>query len=729
MKLINHPRFRSTGIPVLAVGVTLLFCSFVLPGGAPAGVMVSGLAQGAPTALLAAGLVLIWRSTRIINFAQAVLGAIAANLVFNLGAIGIQGFGLMPFFVIIPLGLALAVGTGMLIELAFVRRFFNSPRLVLTVVTVVAAPTLASVPFYVELFPFWTRGPDTSLIRAQGQLPVPFADMKLSLFPFTFGFGHVFALVTTVLVFIGLGYFLTRTAMGTSIRAAAGNPERALMLGLNIRWLSTVTWGIAGFVSGLAAINSGLTFQFGAGAATSPEGLLGPLAAAVLGRMRNLPVTIASALTLGILGQALSWSYSDEKLILGVTLTIILGGLLLQRNQYTRDVESGGWEASKEIRPTPAAMMELSGIRRARAGLIAFGAVVLVVFPQTVSPSRVNVASLIAIIAIVTLSMVILTGWGGQVSLGQYALVAVGALAGGKLTGDIGVPFLLALPLACAATSGFALLVGQPALRLRGPFLAVTTLTFAVFVNKIVLDESLLGALAPATIERPKILFVSFASERAYYYLCLFFAVLAAIAVRRLRAGRTGRVLIALRDNDFGVQPFGINSARARLSVFALAGAFAGLAGVLLAHHARAVEAGSFTAEASVQAFIVAMVGGITSVSGAILGAVYFGLTRMLVDDEKIRELSTNVGLLYLLFVAPGGLASVAYHARDSLLRIIAVRRKMLVPSLFEDIDPEAVLRRKAPLEPAIEGRGLDAVPADQRYSQPSRLYPTEVVK
>jgi len=719
---------RNAIISVAAVAATLLVCTYLLPDGAPLGVQVQGLIRGSRTALLAAALVLIWRNTRIVNFAQVVMGGVAANLAFNLAAVGVEGFGTFPFVIVLFIALLISTGVGMLIELAFVRRFFNSPRLVLTVVTVVMTPVLLPLPGYIEAIPIWNRGPQYLQKRIEGKLPVPFSDLQISLDPFKFGFGHLFALASTVAVFAGLGWFLTRTRYGAAVRGTAENADRALMLGINVRLLSTLVWGIAGFCSGLSAMLLGMTVQFaGAGGspAASAEALLYPLAAAVLGRMRSLPVTITAALALGIVEESLNWSYSEPALVLAVVLTVVLGGLLLQKTGFSRANEgaSASWAASREIRPTPPEMLALPGIRRLRRGIFALIAIALLVFPQAFSPSRVNLASLIAIYAIVALSLVILTGWGGQVSLGQFAFVAVGALAGGKLTADVGLPFWLALPVAAALTAGFAAAVGQPALRLRGPFLAVSTLGFAVAASKLLLDSDRFEWLFPTDIERPTFLFLSLSSERAYYYLCLAFTLITAVVVRRLRAGRTGRVLIALREDPFGVQPFGINATRARLAVFALSGSLAGVAGVLLVHHQRSLDANAFGVDRSIDMFIMAMVGGITSVSGALLGATYIGLTQFLIDDEQFRRLGTSIGLLYLLFASPGGLAALLYGARDAILKIVAMRRRMIVPSLFEDVDPEAIAKRKASFAPPMEGRGLDVLPMDRRYAMVTELY------
>lgn len=702
----------------------VLVCRFVLPAGAPNGVLLEGVVIGARQALLAAGVILIFRSTRILNFAQGVLGAVAATVMFNLTAIGIEGLGTVPFAVSFVVALIVATVLGLLTELTFVRRFFNSPRLVLTVVTIVMAPTLSGVNAKIGSLPFWRKGDSVRQLAESGEFPSPWPSFRFDVYPFRFGFIEVLTLAITVLVFAALALFLRRSRLGAAVRGTSENSDRALLLGINVKLLSTMVWGIAGLLSGLAAA---LALADGGrnAVAGAPSAILPALAAVVIGRLRSLPVTVASALTIGLIEQGLAWSFPQFRVFPIVLLGVILGGLMLQRDAYSRvDQVATGWKATEEIRPTPKPLLDVPGVRRLRVALGVIVAVLVVVFPQAYSTSQAKTASLIAVYAIIALSLVTLTGWGGQVSLGQFALVGVAAVVGAQLTGGIGLPFWIAVPVGAVFTGAFAAAIGVPALRVRGPFLAVATLAFADAVEELLGSEFVAG-LIPSEINRPSFLFVSFTSERAYYYLCVTVAVLAAMIVRRLRAGRPGRVLIAIREDEYGVQPFGIAAARTRLAVFALAGSLAGTAGVLYVHLQREFDVSKFTPEVSIDTFVMAMVGGVTSVSGALLGAAYIGLTQFVIADEQIRRLSQSAGLLALLLIAPGGLSQVLYGARDSVLRLVALRRRLVVPSLFADIDPEVILNKLQTFAPPSDTRGLAAVPRDRRYAAASDLYPS----
>jgi branched-chain amino acid transport system permease protein len=346
--------------------------------------------------------------------------------------------------------------------------------------------------------------------------------------------------------------------------------------------------------------------------------------------------------------------------------------------------------------------------------------VIVLGFPLVMSPSQVNLGSLVLIDGIVVISLVMLTGWGGQVSLGQYALVGVGALIGGICIGKLHLPFLLALLAGASAGAVVAMVLGLTALRIRGLYLAVTTLAFAVVTRTIILDRSHLGKYAPRSVGRPVILFIKTDDNRAYYYVCLVALALAVFAATGLRKSRTGRVLIGMRDNERAAQSYGVNLVRTRLLTFALSGFMASAAGVLFVAHEHALDAASFGPEASVQIFLTAVIGGLGSVQGALLGALYFAVVNFTIKGDIGRLFASAFGVLIVLYAFPGGLGSMAYAARDAVLRRIAIRRRIWVPSLLADYAAAAGVADRAPLTPKAE-----AEPTPAQYRQPSRIRTT----
>lgn len=710
------------GLPLVALGFWIFA---LLPQRPPGPVWSRQAVIGCGDALLAAGLVLVWRSARLVNFAQAALGAAAAYLCYVLMLVF-----RVPFLVTLPLSIAVGAASGFVVNLAVVQRFFNAPRLVITVVTIVLAEFIGSGKSIIDAVPFIRS--EAGSLSGQDRFKVgapttPFHGRAWIVGGFPIDFNLVFAVLACAVALGGLTLWLHRSRLGTAVRGVAENSERAQSLGLNVRAVSGVVWAIAGGLSALAMLAHGLAEGFVYATPNhAPEPFLIPaLAAAVLARMTSIRVAVVSAFAISFASGALTWAYPTSPAVEIGLLALMCFGLLARGRRAIRgdDADSSSWEATKEMRPIPKELAAQPEVRRTRRGLIAVVAIVVAVIPFTQSGPRTDLFTLVFIQAIVALSIVVLTGWSGIVSLGQFALVAVGALVGSNLTTTHHLSFWLALPVVCVFTGGVAVLLGLPALRVRGAFLAVTTLALAVAAGPTLFHTSFFARMIPQNVERPRLLFISFDSARTYYFLCLAMLVIAILVVRDLRHSRTGRVLIAARENESGVEAFGVSLVRVRLAAFAVSGAMAGAAGMLYAAHQRAVSGDAFGASASVTVFVMTMVGGVGTTAGAVLGATYYGVITYTFRQEAIRSLLTNGGLLVLLLISPGGLASLATQARDSLLRILALRRNIPAPSLFADADIDAIVNRRAPLVPRLPFRGLESIPATRRYTRPSVLH------
>jgi branched-chain amino acid transport system permease protein len=403
--------------------------------------------------------------------------------------------------------------------------------------------------------------------------------------------------------------------------------------------------------------------------------------------MENLPVTVAAALGIAILRQSMFWAFDDTALIDGGLLVLIVVVLLVQRAPATRGGAAGGsWAASEEVRPVPAELRDLPQVRSGlRRGRLALGLVALA-FPWVMSPTQTAQGQIFLIYGIVVVSIVVLTGWGGQISLGQFAFVAMGALVGSSLTSRAGLPFLVALVLASLLGAGIAVVVGLPAMRITGLFLAVTTLSFALAVSSVVLNQRYFGWLQPAAITRPKFLFLDTEDERVYFYLCVVALLLSLWIASGLRQSRAGRVLIAMRENERTAQSFAINRVRTRLATFAISGFLASFAGVLLAHQQHSVRAAAFTPDQSVQLFLLAVIGGLGSVPGALMGVAYIAAVNIFVPGATGQLLASGAGVILVLLFYPTGLGGLVFAGRDAWLRRVAMRQGIYVASLMGNL-------------------------------------------
>jgi len=688
--------------------------------GAPPPILFLGLINGMIASLTAAGIVLVYRSVRIINFAQTAIGGAGFALVYDFLTLTA-----VPFPVALILGLAVAVGVGLAFDLIFARRFAKAPRLVLTVFTIVAGAFVAgTAKNIVDSLPFFPDKSQRTIAQLGGTESLaphlPFAGFHFTLpgNPIRFGFVDIFALLLPLVTLLAISAFLRYSRLGVAIRALAENAERASLLGISVGLLSAVVWGLAGLLSGVGSTLNGMIGTPNASLGIAPELLVASLAAAVVARMRSIWIAVVASVAIGVLQESIQFLRpSLSPLTSGGLLVVIVVGLLLQSGRGERpESGSGTWDATEELRPMPTELARVSGLRVAKWVLVAALVLSTVAFPFFVGKGTIILGTVTALDALVALSLVVLTGWTGQVSLGQMGLAAVGAVIAGALAVKVGLPFLVVIPLATVVTAAVAAVIGLPALRLPGLYLAIATLAFAVAVQDVLFNTSVFGwLLTSAEIGRPKLAFLDFSDERSMYFLCLGVLAVALLLLRNLRASRFGRILIGLRDNTPNAQSAGITPLRTKLISFGIAGGLAGLAGALLAYQQRGVSPDPFAAQASIDIFVTSVIGGLGSLFGPVLGTVFTtAIPRWLNSVPELAAGLTPLIAIVILYVAPGGLLSVVAAARDSVLRIVAQRNRIIVPSLFADMDPEALHLRLVPLAAPSEVAGLSRIP--RRY-------------
>ncbi|HLI52749.1 MAG TPA: ATP-binding cassette domain-containing protein [Acidimicrobiales bacterium] len=635
--------------------------SALLPAGLPAGIVLLGVVFGALDALTAIGLVLVYRAARFVNFAQADIGGLATAV----AVVMVTGEHL-PYFAALPVGLATGVATGALIDATVVRRFFKAPRLILTVASIGVAQLLGAGELGLPTL-FGNLSPLSTFTT-------PFR-FHFDVGPVLFDGNSVAVFVVVPVVLAGLWWFLARTDTGVAVRAAADSDERARLLGVPVRRLSRATWMVAGGLSAVAAMLSAPILGPNLGSLAGPPALLVPLAAAVVGGLDSLAATAAAAIGIDVFQQAVLWSYPRSSTVDVAVFGIVLLAVLARRKTLGRGETPGlGTLTTARDRPLPSALRRLAPLTAARvAGMAALVAVAALV-PVSLSAARDTLLAAIAVYAIVAVSMVVLTGWAGQLSLGQFAFVGIGASVTGALLVHAGADLFVALVAAAAAGGAGALLLGLPSLRVPGLFLGVVTLAFAVPVSTWLLDNTYFPLLTPPLVPSPDLLGrIPLSSPLALYELCLAVLAVSLLVCRAFRYSRAGRALLAVRDNDRAAASFGVSPARTKLVAFVLSGMLAGVAGGLYTLVLRGVPFSGFNPEESVVVFTMVVVGGLGSLPGALLGAAYVEGAQYFLGGAA-QLLATGAGLLVLLMVLPGGLGELLGRARDRVLLLVARR-------------------------------------------------------
>ena len=646
---------------VVAAGVSVAG-SLALPRGLPVEAVIPGLVIGGLSAFTAVGIVLIYRSSRIINFAQANMGGMVAVTVVLLVTARHWNYGLA-----LLAGIALAALVGAIVERGLLGPLHNAPRLILTVGTIGVAELFGAAALFLP-----------SLLHAPTRFStvVPFhapVTEHLTVGTLVVSGDYFLAILAIPIVLIALVWYLNRTDFGIGARAAADSSERAHLLGIPVRRLSLATWVIASTLSALGATLLAGVNGYQPSVLAGPESLVIPLVAAVIAGFDSLVVAFLASVAIGVAQQAIYWSYRRSSLVDLIMFGLMLVALLLQRQPARRvgGEDLGGFVAVREPKPLPMHLQTAPGVRRLRASCLAVVVASAALIPLALNNAQLTFAAFVAIFVIVAASLVVLTGWGGQVSLGQFGIVGLGAGTTAWLLTSYRASLLLCL--ACSVLVGLAsaLIIGLPALRISGVNLAAVTLAFAVPASTFFLDSTRFPSFAPASVQ-PPLLFGRFdlTQSRDFYYLCLVAALAALGLARNFRTSRVGRTAVAVRDNERLAASFAISPTRARLTAFGLSGALAGLAGGLYVLAYRGVPFGGFSPVLSLQAFTMVVVGGMASLWGAVLGALYVYLGQYFLGG--IGQLLMNgAGVLLILYLAPGGLADLSYRARDFVVRLL----------------------------------------------------------
>jgi ABC-type branched-subunit amino acid transport system ATPase component/ABC-type branched-subunit amino acid transport system permease subunit len=622
----------------------------------PLPVIVLGAIIGMTYGLLAVGLVLVYRTNRIINFAHGEIGAFGAAF-FGTAVIRWH----IPYYAALPLAFAAAGGMAALAEVAVVRRLRNAPRLMSIVATLGVGQFLV---FFSAAF-----NPQAG---AGSIFPSPPGLPEFNLGALRLTQAYVGMLIFGPIVVIALAVFLRKSRYGLAIRCASANQEAARMAGIFAGRMSSLAWALAGVVSAFTAILVLPSRGFTSGESFGPSLLLRALTGAVIARMNVLPAALAAGVGLGVVEQLLLWNYPRAGFVEVALFVIIVGALLLQRGVGVRDEEKGSWAAVQGWRPLPEAVAKLREIRLSGPVLSIAGLAVALLLPLlTTNSSSVTLTQIIAF-AIVGLSVGVVTGLGGQLSLGQFAVGAIGAVVSFHVSSRIGA-FPLAFLYAGLGGAAVSLLIGIPALRLKGLLLTVTTLGFTLVTGTWLLQQpwALGDGVDPG---RPIVNGAPLDTGKRYYYFVVVVLILMLALARNVRRGGLGRLLVAVRDNEDNARAFTVPARLVKLQGFLVAGFIAGVGGACYGHMLSNISASAFPVKASINVVVLTVIGGMSLLVGPLLGALYIiGIPEFLPLDSAGLA-ATSLGALILILYLPGGLAQALEPLRTRYARWAAAR-------------------------------------------------------
>ncbi len=688
--------------------------------------LLSGLGIGALYAMLGSGLVIVYRGSGVINFAH---GAFAMYGVFTFDEARRTGHVHLPWVDLLP-----TRRLNLPVELTLSSRALSTP--VAFVVALLMAALVGLIAHVVVFRPLRDTAALGKVVASvgvmlylQGVAQLNFGSGRLRAHDVlprgelrnVLGLGRELPASTLYLGAIALAiggalWVLFRfTRFGLATRAAAGSEKGAVLLGYSPQLLAALNWVLASALAAAAAILLGSMREVGAlqNGTLSPTALSGlvvaALGAALLGAMRSIMVATIGGLALGaaqsLLGYESAQTWFPAFLRSGVReivpLVVIVAALSLRGTSLP---QRGALEEKPlALSPRPVRVVPHIGIWSV--------VVVVAAFAFEGSGSRAVFAfglSTSLIVALIMLSMVVVTGYVGQISLMQMSFAGVAALFVARMLADgtvrpsspyridgPGLPWAVATVIAVVVAIIVGVVVGLPAVRIRGVQLAIVTFAVAVLLQPLYFENRVLsgvGADGLQPVRGPRVFGVEFAArgERglidrpAFTILALVALVVCALAVSNLRRNGTGRRFLAVRANERAAASAGIDVPRTKLLAFALGSGIAGLGGVLLGVQQSDVSAASFTSQSSLKLLAFAYLGGITSVNGAIVGGVLapsalFAITSdYFLGGTSIDRYITVIGgaaLVLMTIVSPDGIAPALQRQGHRLGRWLVYAR------------------------------------------------------
>jgi branched-chain amino acid transport system permease protein len=596
--------------------------------------LVSGLINGNTYALIAVGISLIFGVADLVNFAHGSVFAIGAMVGWWLA--GVLHWPLVPTLVAVVLVTSVL---GLIIERICVRPLTGAPPIAPLLSTIAVAMILdysSQLIFSPETQHFPTLLP-TNNFQVGGM---------------RFGILDISILVVSIVSVAGLWAFLKYAKLGWAIRATAQDRDAAQQMGVNVGAIQGLSFALASALAGVGGVLVGMYYGNVNPTIGFNAGLTG-FAAATLGGLGSLPGAIVGGLVLGVAESfGVTWFGGSVRQL--IAFAIMVGVLWLKPNGL---LGTAGVAFREPL--TGTFFGNAPTVRLNRWHLIGLGLLVAVALPALGNDYLLQTASIVAIFAVLALSLTLLAGTAGQVSLGQAGLFAIGAYTSALLTKEHGWSFWVALPTAGLVAALLGAIVVAPALSLRGHYVAITTLGIGVMLVAALLNSESVthGPLGITNIPPPVLFGQPIETPRAYYLLTLAVLLTCAALVALWQRSHLGRAWRSIRDDEVAARSLGVDAASYKALAFALGAFIAGLGGSLLAHEYTFISPDVFDVPTSILAFTIVVLGGMSNIVGAIIGAaVLVGGPELFRPLHDVRLLAYGLLMLLLVRFRPQGL-------------------------------------------------------------------------
>lgn len=591
---------------------------------------VLGLIAGGAYALAAIGLVAIYKGSGVLNFSQGAVGMIGTEVYGHWVSDGNNKW------LGVAIGILVSAALGAAIHLGITRWLRQASAL---------AKTIATVGVLLVLQGF------ALLHWGDSQIPLPelFSEGFVTIGKIVIPIAGIWTIGIAILLGLGYWYFFSQTTTGLATEASSINEPATQRFGHRVELLALMNWTLGSAAAGLAGIV--IVAQVGLSAGTLTLIVLQAMVAAVVGRFRLIGPAVAAAFVIGAVQSLLlgkvdpGWDEAVPFFI--VVIVLLVGGQLVPtRGQITERLPAA---------PYP----------RVRPLLIVGGVLIFGLLPLLLTTYWQTVMIYACAYIMVCLSLVLITGYVGQISLAQWALAGFGGFTAGTVAASWGWSMIPATGFAAVCAFALGVVIGYPALRVRGLSLAVLTLAAGGAIHGLYIKQhwGAVNLQAP-----PPDLFGSHLSQRGFLYVCAALVALAALAVWLLRRSTFGKRLVAIRASERAAQSVGIPVQLSKLLAFGLASSLAAVGGAIYVFQTSNVKAESFDVITGVTLLASVFIIGIGTVSGGIVAGLFVGFGTPLLSELGISTnwfaIISGLGLIITTIQHPDGVALLLWGRR-----------------------------------------------------------------
>ncbi len=610
-----------------------------------------GFGVGALYTLASQGLIVIYRGAGVLNFALGAIGMVGVYAAWELQV----NYG-VPFILASTVGVAVAALLGALTHILIMKHLWQVSPLVRVIATLGVLMTLQSL----------------AIIRYGSNSVVVVSSLPTTKWHITekivISADRIILITIAVVVSFGLWALYRYTQFGLGTTAVAENQRAASSLGWSPDWIATLNWAIGCGLAGLAAILIApiVTLQ----PTIMTNLILAATAAALLAGFRSFPLALVAGILIGVLQTEINRFVQTPGVGQAIPFLLIVIWLVIKGQALP-------------LRDFVLQRLPSVGTGRIHPYAIAFASVVVIILLSISNLQWSAAITTTMAAAIILLSIVVLTGYTGQLSLAQYAIAGFGAWVAGRLDATTSIGFWAALAIGVVATVPVGVLLALPAVRTRGINLAIVTLGLGTTIELMLFNnKDFTGGIPGTQVSSPSLFGMDISAVGAPFQWGVFnllVLIMVSLAVANIRRARSGRRLIAVRTNERAAAALGISVTRVKLYAFGLSAGIAALGGIMLAYQSTSINYQSFTSFSSISAVGYAMLGGIGYITGPIFGGTMApGALNFQIFDLFGTDFGKYVpligGILLILMV----LANQNGIAKESIAQVAWVRSRLV---------------------------------------------------